>query len=173
MARPSKYPKTKALRDRLREHVIGLSREGKTLAQISAVEIPELGYPDGIPESTMLSWGETKGPDGELTPNAEEFSSILTRAEELRRAAWEDKGDAGLVMGKEFNAAMWARVMAVRHRKHYAEKQQVEHSSPDGGPLPAAGPTQITVISGIPRLPNDPAETLPESIEADEEGSDG
>lgn len=108
--RPSKYNPD------LCERVIELGREGKSYEQISAAI--------DVPRSTMDSWARVHP----------EFSAALTRAKELEHNWWEEVGQSALFADK-FQHSVWAKSMSARFREKYTEKQQLEHSGPNGGPV--------------------------------------
>lgn len=89
------------------ERVVALGSEGKSKAQIAA----ELG----VVRQTLYAWAETY----------REFSDALNRAKELELAWWENEGQAGLRMGKDFNAAAFIFQMKNRFKEDYRDKQEL------------------------------------------------
>lgn len=110
MSRPSTYD------PKYCEQVVELGREGLSEVQISARI--------DVPRTTMRSWADAHP----------EFSSALTRAKELSQDWWESKAQEGLA-NREFNAGLWKANVASRFREEYGERQRIEHSGPDGGPI--------------------------------------
>jgi len=86
------------------ELVEGLGRAGKSITQI-AVQI-------GVVRKTLYNW-EQEYPA---------FLHALTRARESAQAWYEDIGQRGLTMGKDFNASTWAKQVSCRFPKDYTEK---------------------------------------------------
>lgn len=98
----------------------------------------EISAKIGVPRRTMQSWAEQHP----------EFSAALERAKELEHAWWEGVGKRALFADK-FQQQVWAKSMQARFRDKYTEKQQVEHSGPNGAPLP---PMQIIVNGAVPKI---------------------
>lgn len=86
------------------ELVRDLGKDGKSITQI-AVFI-------GVVKQTVYNW-EKEYP---------EFLDALTRARENAQAWYEDIGQRGLIMGKDFNASTWAKQVSCRFPKDYTEK---------------------------------------------------
>lgn len=63
-----------------------------------------------------------------------EFSDSLTRARLKCQAWWEDQGQAGLAM-PGFNGSVWAKNMGARFKDDWSEKNTLEVSGPNGGPV--------------------------------------
>lgn len=111
--RPSKYNSTYC------DQVIELGRQGKSYEQISAAI--------DVPRATMDSWAKVHP----------QFSAALTRAKELEHSWWEEVGQSALFADK-FQHAVWAKSMQARFRDKYTEKQQIEHSGPNGREIPVS-----------------------------------
>ena len=86
------------------ELVKKLGKGGKSITQI-AVYV-------GVVKQTIYNW-EKEHP---------EFLDALTRARQNAQAWYEDIGQRGLTMGKEFNASTWAKQVSCRFPKDYTEK---------------------------------------------------
>lgn len=56
-----------------------------------------------------------------------EFLEALTRAKQKAQAWFERAGRLGLT-AERFNAPLWQKQMAARHRDEYTERQDVNHS---------------------------------------------
>lgn len=95
--------------------VVELGREGKSLAQIAATFC--------VAARTMNRWSEAHA----------EFAEALDLAKTYAQAWWEDKGQAGITMGKRFNTAAWIFQMKNRFADDYRERQEV--TGKDGAPL--------------------------------------
>lgn len=108
MARPTKY------RKEMCERIPDLMAEGMSKVEVCA----ELG----IHYSTFLDWQK----------NIPEFSESVKTGEQLSAAWWEKQGRTNLE-NKEFQAALW--YMNMKNRFKWADKQQVEHTGKDGGPI--------------------------------------
>lgn len=108
--RPTTY------RPELCSRVIELGAQGMSECEISR-EIE-------TPRSTMQRWAE----------NQPEFAASLARAKELSQAWWEAACRDG-IRDKAFNAQLWLKTVASRFRADYAERQTIEHTGPNGGPI--------------------------------------
>lgn len=113
--RPTTFPQGEAAKA-LCERVIELGSQGMSDCEISR-EID-------VPRGTMQSWAERHL----------EFSAALTRAREASQAWWEQAGREH-IKDKNFNAQLWLKTMASRFRQDYAERQTIEHTGADGGPI--------------------------------------
>lgn len=96
--------------------VLSMGDEGKTVVQM-AVAID-------VTRSTIYEWAETHP----------EFSDALTRARNRSQAWWEAAGQGGLV-NKEFNGNLYNKIVASRFREDYGDRQAIEHTGKDGGPI--------------------------------------
>ena len=74
-----------------------------------------------VVRSTMDEWAA----------NYPEFSEALTRAKQKAQAWFEREGREGL-KAERFNAPLWQKQMAARHRDEYSEKHIVDNISSDG-----------------------------------------
>ena len=108
--RPSSYKKEFC------DLVIGLGQEGKSLAQIAATI--------GCARQTLYNWADTH----------EEFLDALTRARDLSLSWWEDQGQKG-IWSREFNANAFKLQVMNRFPDDYRDKQSIEHTGADGGPI--------------------------------------
>lgn len=108
IGRPTRY------RAELCGLVIALGSEGKSAAQIAA------GL--GISRQCWYEWIEAH----------EAFGDAVKQAAFLAQAWWEDQGQRGITMGKEFNAASWIFQMKNRFRDDYRDTQERKHDIGDG-----------------------------------------
>jgi hypothetical protein len=106
--RPTDY------RPEMCKRVRALASEGKSKAQI-AVAL-------GISRTSWHSYQEAHA----------EFLDAVKDAEWLAQAWWEDKGQTGIVMGKDFNAASWIFQMKNRFKGDYqdARHQKLDIADP-------------------------------------------
>ena len=104
VGRPTKYMAEMC------EQVIELGKLGKSRTQMAAAL--------GVLTETMGLWGKAHP----------EFSDALKRANEFSQAWWEDMGQAGLGMGKDFNATAFIFQMKNRFRADYTDVHKLEHS---------------------------------------------
>lgn len=95
--------------------VMDLGKEGKSVTQI-AVHI-------GVSRQTLYDWKD-RYPD---------FLDALTRAQENAQAWYENLGQDGITMGKEFNSSTWAKQVSCRFPKDYTEK--IKHAGDEEAPL--------------------------------------
>jgi hypothetical protein len=95
------------------EEVIALGSEGKSRTQIARSL--------GVVRQTLIDW-EKAHP---------EFSDAMSIAEEYAMAWWEDQGQAGIHLGKQFNGFVYSFQMKNRFRKEYTEKVNLEHEAGD------------------------------------------
>lgn len=61
-----------------------------------------------------------------------EFSGALKRAKEYSQAWWEDLGQRGVTMGKEFNAAAYAKCTSARFPNDYRDNQPTQQADMAG-----------------------------------------
>lgn len=115
--RPSTYPTGQAAEE-LCKRVIELGEQGLSEAEIAK----EVGHP----RTTLRTWAESG--------NWPEFTSAFARAAEMSLAWWERECRENLG-NKAFNAQLWLKTVASRFRADYAERQTIEHTGPDGGPI--------------------------------------
>lgn len=113
LGRPSKYDPA------LCEKVRDLGSKGKSKAQIAAAL--------GISRQTLDTWAA-------LHPD---FLDAVKDAHDAALAWWEDQGQDGLSADK-FNATAFIFQMKNRFRSDYRDKQDHEHSGPNGGPIAVA-----------------------------------
>lgn len=113
--------------DGLCDEVVDLGRQGKSHAQIAA----------GIDVSrqTLYAWAE----------QYPQFSDAMDRARQLSQAWWENAGQMGMLM-PGFNASVYNKQMANRFRDEHGDVSKVEHSGPNGGPIP----TTIQIVGVEP-----------------------
>lgn len=104
--RPSKY------KEEFCDQVIALGSEGKSRTQIARSL--------GVVRQTLTDW-EAAHP---------EFSDAMTIAEEYAQAWWEDQGQAGIMLGKQFNGFVYSFQMKNRF-KGYKDKVDVQHDAGD------------------------------------------
>jgi hypothetical protein len=93
------------------EAVVELGREGKSRLQIAATL--------GKAKSTLQVW-EDKYPA---------FAEAMALAKELEQAWWEDMGQKGLKMGKNFNATAFIFQMKNRFRSDYRDTHEIENTN--------------------------------------------
>jgi hypothetical protein len=96
------------------EVVVELGRAGKSMVQMAA----QLG----VDRASILRWRDEH----------EEFRASLSRALVLAQEWWEDRGQMGL-HDRNFNAALWMKIVASRYREDYADRKEI--TGADGGPL--------------------------------------
>lgn len=96
------------------EVVVELGRAGKSMVQMAA----QLG----VDRASILRWKEEH----------EDFRASLSRALVLAQEWWEDRGQMGL-HDRNFNAALWMKIVASRYREDYADRKEI--TGADGGPL--------------------------------------
>lgn len=107
--------------------VLRMGREGCSVVEM-ADEI-------GVHRDTLYEW-EKVYPD---------FSDAFTRARLASQAWWERQGRTNLTT-QGFNASLWSKNMGCRFKGEWTEKTELEHSGPNGGPIP----TTITVVGVEP-----------------------
>jgi len=96
------------------EVVVELGRAGKSMVQMAA----QLG----VDRASIMRWRDEH----------EEFRASLSRALVLAQEWWEDRGQMGL-HDRNFNAALWMKIVASRYREDYADRKEI--TGADGGPL--------------------------------------
>lgn len=121
--RPSKY------KPEMIDTVIGLMSEGASKYEVAA-EI-------GIHYDTLTQWQNPESPQ-----YIKDFSDAIKKGESLSRAWWERNGRKNLE-NKEFNYTGW--YMNMKNRFKWADKQEVEHTGRDGGPIVS----KTLVVKGI------------------------
>lgn len=89
------------------EAVIALGRKGLSRAQIAAAL--------DVARSTMQEWEKKHV----------EFAAAMARARDVALAWWEDAGQLGLTMGKEFNATAFIFQMCNRFGDDYRQRQEM------------------------------------------------
>lgn len=109
------------------QEVIDLGRRGKSHAQIAADM--------GVSRSSLYLWAE----------QYPQFSDAMDEAYALSQAWWENAGQMGMLM-PGFNASVYNKQMANRFRKEHGDVSKVEHSGPNGGPIP----TTIQIVGVEP-----------------------
>lgn len=112
------------------ERVIEMGEEGKSITQMAATL--------GFDKATLLDW-RAAHPD---------FATALTRATALAQKWWEDRGQSGLG-DRNFNAALWMKIVASRYRDDYADRKEI--TGANGGPLQV----QSTVVDVSALDPDD------------------
>lgn len=112
------------------ERVIEMGRDGKSITQMAATL--------GFDKVTLLDW-RAAHPD---------FATALTRATALAQQWWEDRGQSGLG-DRNFNAALWMKIVASRYRDDYADRKEI--TGANGGPLQV----QSTVVDVSSLDPDD------------------
>lgn len=105
IGRPTKYDP--AMCDRVRE----LGAAGKSKTQIA------VGL--GINLDTLYEWIKTH----------DDFSEAVKDANALAQAWWEDAGQSGLGMGKDFNATAFIFQVKNRFRSDYSDKVEIKHEA--------------------------------------------
>lgn len=103
--RPSKYT------DAMCQTVVDLGALGKSKAQIARAL--------GISISTFQLYQKKH----------ENFSIAVKDARDLALAWWEERGQAGVSEGKDFNATAFIFQMKNRFRDHYCDKTEVKHDA--------------------------------------------
>lgn len=93
------------------EQVIELGEQGKSRTQIARTL--------GVVRQTLTDW-EASHP---------EFSDAMSIAEEFSQAWWEDRGQEGISMGKDFNGFVFSFQMKNRFRNQYSDKVEVKHDA--------------------------------------------
>ena len=101
--RPSKYDPAFC------ELVVELGEMGKSLTQMASRI--------GVLKETMMDW----------TKVHPEFSAAVSMAVQLSQSWWEDAGQSGLAMGRDFNAVAFQFQMKNRFRADYTDKVEVKH----------------------------------------------
>jgi hypothetical protein len=99
--------------------VIELGKQGKTLAQF-ALDLD-------VSRECLYEWARTKP----------EFSDALMRAKDYSQAWWEDLGQRGVLMGKEFNAAAYAKCTSARFPHDYRDNQPAPAAADMAGAVAA------------------------------------
>lgn len=97
--RPTKY------QVKFNDEVVGLGREGKSIAQMCS-------HFD-ISRQTIDNWADEHP----------EFLEALSRAKVHMQAKLEEMGFTGLV-NRDFNAAVWKKTMEARFRDDYTERRE-------------------------------------------------
>lgn len=93
------------------EEVIELGEKGKSRTQIARSL--------GVVRQTLTDWEETHP----------EFSHAMSIAEEYAQAWWEDRGQEGISLGKDFNGFVYSFQMKNRFRREYSDKFEVKHDA--------------------------------------------
>lgn len=125
MGRPTDY------RPEFCEKAIELGTEGKSYAQMAAVF--------GVARKTIYEWAKVHP----------EFSDAIACARDLALAWWEDQAQSGLwetPEGQRLNPQLWSRSMAARFPDDYREKQGVELTGANGGPVQST----VVIATGVP-----------------------
>lgn len=91
------------------ERVIELGREGKSVAQISAIL--------DLSKKTIYNWMESH----------EDFLHAINESKHLAEAWFEEQMQVGL-WSKEFNAQLWNKAVSARFRSSYGDRTAIEHS---------------------------------------------
>lgn len=98
------------------EEVIELGKQGKSLVQMAA-------HFD-VSRQTIDNWAAAHPA----------FLEALNRSKAHAQDWWENAGQTGM-LAPGFNAAVWKKSMEARFRDDYTERQQLEHTGADGGPI--------------------------------------
>lgn len=69
----------------------------------------------GVVRQTLIDWEE----------QYPEFSDAMSIAEEYAQAWWEDRGQEGILLGKQFNGFVYSFQMKNRFRKEYTDRVDV------------------------------------------------
>lgn len=96
--------------------VLDMGAEGKTVVQM-AVAID-------VTRATIYEWADVHP----------EFSDALTRARNRAQAWWEEAGQNNLAT-QQFNGNLYNKIVASRFRDDYGDKQSIEHTGANGGPI--------------------------------------
>lgn len=113
------------------ERVIEMGHEGYSKAQM-AVEL-------GVVRQTLDTW----------TQQHPEFLDAVSRALDAAQTWWETEGRKGMWAGKQFNAAVWARSMAARFPGDYSERQKLELTGANGGPIQLSETERASRLAGL------------------------
>jgi DNA-binding XRE family transcriptional regulator len=105
VGRPTKYVPAMC------DTVIKLGKLGKSKAQIAAAL--------GITKETFFQWEKQHT----------EFSDSIKVSTTYAQAWWEDKGQAGLDMGKDFNSTAFIFQVKNRFPRDYRDKHELEHDA--------------------------------------------
>lgn len=105
MGRPSKYDPAFC------DVVIELGEQGKSHAQMARTL--------RVSKVTMLEWTK-KHPD---------FLNALKEADSYSQAWWEDQGQLGMAMGRDFNATAFIFQVKNRFKDDYSDKIEVKHDA--------------------------------------------
>lgn len=103
--RPSKYDPAFC------ELVMDLGEQGKSRTQIARTL--------GTTRQRLLEWEQAHP----------EFRDALACAADLAQAWWEDQGQLGINLGKDFNAATFQFMMKNRFKADYSEKFEIKHDA--------------------------------------------
>ena len=113
-AEPNKMGRPSLYRPEYCERVIEMGAEGKSITQMAATL--------GFDKQTFADWRGVHA----------DFSAALSRATALSQKWWEDRGQSGLG-DRNFNAALWMKIVASRYRDDYADRKEI--TGANGGPL--------------------------------------
>lgn len=109
------------------DEVVRLGREGKSLAEMAAHL--------GVSKQTFANWQE----------GHPEFMEAVSLAKTYAQAWWENAGRVGMLM-PGFNGAVYNKQVGNRFRDDHGDHSKVEHSGPNGGPIP----TTIQIVGVEP-----------------------
>jgi len=129
-AEPKKMGRPSLYRPEYCERVIEMGAEGKSITQMAATL--------GFDKQTFADWRGVHA----------DFSAALSRATALSQKWWEDRGQSGLG-DRNFNAALWMKIVASRYRDDYADRKEI--TGANGGPLQV----QSTVVDVSSLDPDD------------------
>ena len=103
--RPSKYDPAFC------ERAIQLGSAGKSRTQIARSL--------GVVRQTLTDWEKAHS----------KFSYAMSVADEYAQAWWEDAGQEGIMLGKQFNGFVYSFQMKNRFRQEYSDKIDVKHDA--------------------------------------------
>lgn len=107
VGRPTVY------RPEMCQEVIELGAQGKSRAQIARTL--------GVDRATIAEWEKTKP----------EFTRAMVVSTDYSIAWWEDQGQAGIHLGKNFNGFVYGFQMRNRFRSEYVDKVDVKLDAGD------------------------------------------
>ena len=132
VGRPSSY------KPEFCEQVLVWGAEGKSIAGMAARL--------HVDKSTLLKWKEAHP----------EFGTALSRALVYAQNWWEEEGQKGM-KSREFNAAVYNKIVASRFREDYAERKEV--TGANGGAIKVE-----TKVIDVEALEDEQLEALDEAL---------